>query len=88
MAIYNEDGTEFNPPVCEEYNLLIRDCIYGRQDPYMCIFCNKCPLGDNFIPNKEQEEIINRNAELINAYIKEHNPTKGLEGITIPFHAE
>lgn len=89
MPIYNEDGSEFNTPIDEDYDALIpKNCIPGGRDPYMCIFCGKCPLGDNFVPTAEQKVIIDRHDALIEAYIKEHNPTKGLEGITVPINAE
>ena len=89
MAILNEDGTEFNVPKDPEYDKLIPDnCIPRGRDPYMCMFCGRCPLGDNFVPNLEQREIIDRHRAMVDAYIAEHNPYKGYEGIQIQFNAE
>ena len=90
MAIYNEDGTEFKAPKDEEYSKLIPDdCVHGGRDPYICMFCGRCPLGDNFVPpTLEQREIIDRHRAMVDAYIAEHNPYKGYEGIQIQFNAE
>ena len=88
MYIYNEDGTPYDPPVDPEYQkLIIDDCIPRGRDPYMCIFCGQCPLGDNFTPTEEQKVIIDRHNALVESYIKLHNPTKGLNGIIILHNA-
>lgn len=78
---FNEDGTEYSPPVTEEYNKFLEETCCGKSDGYMCMYCACCPYGNYFKWPEDKVNIKNEQNKIIEEYIKAHNPTKGFEGL-------
>ena len=76
LTIVNDDGTLYEPPILPEYEALKKkypQCKGGFD--YRCMYCNKCLLGDYFVPTDEDKPILKAQRLAIDTYILEHNPS-------------
>lgn len=75
LNIVNEDGTIFEPPRSDEYAKLLNKYSSCNNRGYKCMFCNKCMHGSYFKPTDDERIIIIEYSQLLEEYIKKHNPS-------------
>lgn len=83
IELINEDGTDIDynypeNPLKEKWNKLypsIPKPEYSQVcDGYSCMYCGRCPKGDNWEIPKEDKEVWDRYQKQIMEYHKLHNP--------------
>lgn len=80
--LLNEDGSEFDPPknpLWDKWERLyppIPIPQYSQTcDGYSCMWCGRCPRGDNWKVPSEDVEIYNKYKKDYKDYIVKHNPS-------------
>lgn len=81
-VILNEDGTEYNPPVnplTEKWTRLYPPIPMPQYsqvcDGYSCMYCDRCPQGDQWKCPEEDIEIWTQYVKEYGEYMREHNPS-------------
>lgn len=68
-----DDGTPFDPPkdpLEEKWAKLYPSC--SETWDYSCIFCDKCPYGDEWKIPEEDKEVWKQHQAEVEAYAAEH----------------
>lgn len=80
-TILNDDGTEYNPPknpLLEKWEKLYPPTPkpeYSQVcDGYSCMWCGRCPSGDNWKVPEEDKEAYGQYMKEFEKYMREHNP--------------
>lgn len=70
-----KNGEKYNPPIIPEYKELMNKYPRCGTIGYKCMYCDKCPIGDNFKFTEEEKAIVDRQMEAIRAYTERENIT-------------
>lgn len=80
-VFYNEDGTVYNPPVNplkEKWEKLYPPTPMPQYsqvcDGYSCMWCGRCPQGDNWKCPEEDKEVYEQYLKERREYTELHNP--------------
>ena len=80
-ALYNEDGTIYSPPVNplkEKWEKLYPPTTMPQYsqvcDGYSCMWCGRCPHGDNWKCPEEDKEVYEQYLKERREYTELHNP--------------
>lgn len=80
-TLLNEDGTEFAPPpnpLQEKWDKLYPPVPMPQFsqvcDGYSCMWCGRCPRGDNWKVPEEDIEVWNKYQNELREYWEAHNP--------------
>lgn len=80
--IVNDDGTPFDPPEnplmekwLKEYPPTKMPEFSSVCDGYSCMYCSRCPKGENWVVPEEDLEEHRAYVREYNKYMLEHNPS-------------
>ncbi len=82
FVVLNEDGSVFNPPKnpltkkwLEKYPPVSMSQYSQVCDGYSCMWCGRCPHGENWkVPEEDMEE-WNKYRKELEEYDRNHNPS-------------
>ena len=80
VRLVNDDGTSFNPPINplkEKWDRLYPPIPMPQYsqvcDGYSCIYCGRCPRGENWVVPEEDVDEWNRYMNELSKYLNSHN---------------
>lgn len=79
-----KDGKPYNPPVIPEYRELFNKYPRCGSIGYKCMYCAKCPIGDNFKYTEEEKAIVERQQAAVKKYMDDNHIS--YDEIYIPFN--
>jgi hypothetical protein len=81
IEIFNEDGSIYDPPrnpLEDKWRKLYPPIPMPQHsqvcDGYSCMWCNRCPEGDDWKVPEEDKEVWEQYQEQIREYDRVHNP--------------
>ena len=86
MSILFKDGTPVNPPpnpLKAKWDKLFPSCATDIEDYYRCIYCGKCPKGDDWECPEEDKAVYEAWRLESDRYYEAHG---GFENVIMPFN--